>query len=134
MTFTEEQIREAIARTAIGKNNHREDLADHIIAELTRPQPEFREDELIEQLENYVKRHSKVIDQNYVGVQLAKKAITALKEMQQRIAELEETLTKSIGNCEHWIQKYERLDAALKEISLGVVAPMDFAKKARAGE
>jgi hypothetical protein len=30
--------------------------------------------------------------------------------------------------------KIERLDAALKEISLGVVAPMDFAKKAREGE
>jgi hypothetical protein len=27
----------------------------------------------------------------------------------------------------------KRLDAALKEISLGVVAPMDFAKKAREG-
>jgi hypothetical protein len=31
-------------------------------------------------------------------------------------------------------EENKRLDAALEEISLGVVAPMDFARKAREGE
>ena len=35
------------------------------------------------------------------------------RKLVERIEELEETLTKSIGNCDHWQQKAERLDAAL---------------------
>jgi predicted RNase H-like nuclease (RuvC/YqgF family) len=93
---------------------------------------------------------------------------TALQEMQQHIAELEndnqelanaieetdKLNSERIAELEKWNTemvekaasngvlegyremgaKIERLDAALKEISLGVVAPMDFAKKARKGD
>jgi hypothetical protein len=64
----------------------------------------------------------------------------------ERISELEDELDNEMArgghscgpNCQRPLcvanRKIKRLDAALKEISLGVVAPMDFAKKARAGE
>jgi hypothetical protein len=64
-----------------------------------------------------------------------------IDHLQARIEELEaaeersaEYLAESVENEVEALEKIERLDAALKEISLGVVAPMDFAKKARAGE
>ena len=65
-------------------------------------------------------------------------SITSLESMQQRIEELEAMNDKvmdwDVAQTLKMIEKIERLDAALEEISLGVVAPMDFAKKARAGE
>jgi hypothetical protein len=54
--------------------------------------------------------------------------------MQQRIAELEDRNTALTESENYAMAKASRLDAALKEISLGVVAPMDFAKKAREGD
>ena len=52
----------------------------------------------------------------------------------ERIAELEDRNTALTESENYAMAKASRLDAALKEISLGVVAPMDFAKKAREGE
>lgn len=65
---------------------------------------------------------------------IGSKAAAALQEMQQRIAELEDELKSTEADLEREIGEQLRLDAALKEISLGVVAPMDFAKKARERE
>ena len=61
-------------------------------------------DELIERLQEWAENEPDLT--GYGG----KVAITALQQMQK---------------------ENKRLDAALQEISLGVVAPMDFAKKAR---
>ncbi len=66
-------------------------------------------DELIERLQEWAENEP---DLTGYGGKVLKEAITALQQMQT---------------------ENKRLDAALKEISLGVVAPMDFAKKAREG-
>jgi hypothetical protein len=64
-----------------------------------------------------------------------------IEQLQQCIAELEKKNAQYAKMCvrnDEWLcardQEIQRLDAALKKISLGVVAPMDFARKARAGE
>ena len=67
--------------------------------------------------------------------------IREVDEKNKRIAELENKNAQYAKMCvrnDEWLcsrdQEIQRLDAALKKISLGVVAPMDFARKARAGD
>jgi hypothetical protein len=112
--------------------------------------------DLIERLKPYLQgmRVYADIPTTQIPIELLEKTITALREqeiinklhptktkLRARIAELEaaeersaEYLAESVENEVEALEEIKRLDAALKEISLGAVAPMDFAKKARAGD
>ena len=74
------------------------------------------------------KQRIEELEQRYGDDEIATAVNVAL---QQRIEELEETLTKSIGNCEHWIQKYNRLETALNYIGDPQNGMVDLAAYAR---
>jgi DNA repair exonuclease SbcCD ATPase subunit len=128
------------------------DKVERLLKELTISQLSATADPLYKKAHDLIERLWREKQGYYSNVKrlelAAENHYAMLDEYRQHIEELEGDLMtckqtrgaaisrekEAAQNMSAIANENKRLDAALEEISLGVVAPMDFARKARAGE